>query len=66
VTAILAGHSLRQSLPGGEPVEVEGRRGVVDQIGPISTTFRDGDAKWSVPNRRLMDEVIGQSSFLAN
>ena len=60
VTAILAGHYLRQTLPEGEPVEVDGRRGIVDQIGPIATTFRDGQAKWSVPNRRLMDEVIGQ------
>jgi len=60
VTAILAGHYLRQSLPEGESVEVDGRRGVVDQIGPISTTFRDGTNKWSIPNRRLMDEVIGQ------
>ena len=60
VTAILAGHYLRQSLPEGEAVEVDGRRGVVDQIGPISTTFRDGTNKWSIPNRRLMDEVIGQ------
>jgi len=60
VSAILAGHYLRQTLPEGEPVEVDGRRGVVDQIGPISTTFRDGTDKWMVPNRRLMDEVIRQ------
>ena len=60
VTAILAGHYLRQTLPEGEAVEVDGRRGVVDQIGPIATTFRDGESKWSIPNRRLMDEVIGQ------
>ncbi len=60
VTAILAGHYLRQSLPEGEVVEVDGRRGVVEEIGPISTTFREGANKWSIPNRRLMDEVIGQ------
>lgn len=60
VTGILAGHYLRQTLPEGQPVEVDGRRGVVDQIGPIATTFRDGERRWSVPNRRLMDEVIGQ------
>lgn len=58
VTAILAGHYLRQTLPEGEIVEVDGRRGTVDQIGPIATTFRDGSNKWSVPNRRLMDEVV--------
>ena len=60
VTAILAGHYLRQTLPEGEAVEVEGRRGVVDQIGPIATTFRDGTDKWTVPNRQLMDTVIRQ------
>lgn len=60
VTAILAGHYLRQTLPEGAPVEVDGRRGVVDQIGPIATTFRDGQKSFSVPNRRLMDEVITQ------
>ena len=60
VSAILAGHYLRQTLPEGEPVEVEGRRGIVDQIGPVATTFRDGTEKWTVPNRRLMDEVIRQ------
>ena len=60
VSAILAGHYLRQTLPEGEPVEVGGRRGIVDQIGPIATTFRDGETKWSVPNRSLMDQVIGQ------
>lgn len=58
VAAILAGHYLRQTLPEGEVVEVDGRRGTVDQIGPIATSFREGAAKWSVPNRRLMNEVI--------
>jgi hypothetical protein len=60
VSAILAGHYLRQTLPEGESVEVAGRRGVVDQIGPVATTFRDGTSKWTIPNRRLLDEVIGQ------
>ena len=60
VSAILAGHYLRQTLPEGEAVEVDGRRGTVDQIGPIATTFRDGTHKWTIPNRRLLDEVIGQ------
>jgi hypothetical protein len=61
VTAILAGHYLRQTLPEGEPVEIEGQRGIVDQIGPIATTFRDGTDKWTLPNRRLMNDVIRQS-----
>lgn len=58
VRAILAGHYLRQSLPVGEPIEVAGERGVVEQIGPVSTRFRDGERKWTVPNVRLLDEVI--------
>ncbi len=60
VSAILAGHYLRQTLPEGEVVELEGRRGIVEQIGPIATTFRDGTNKWTVPNRRLMDETFSQ------
>lgn len=62
VTSILAGHYLRQTLPEGEVIEVDGRRGRVDEIGPIATTFRDGTSSWSIPNRRLMDEVIASSS----
>jgi small-conductance mechanosensitive channel len=58
VRGILAGHYLRQSLPTGEPVEVAGERGVVEQIGPVNTLFRDGERSWSVPNSRLLDEVI--------
>lgn len=58
VRGILAGHYLRQSLPSGAEVEVAGERGVVREIGPISTTF-DGDARsFSVPNSRLIDEVV--------
>ncbi len=30
----------------------------LEQLGPISTSFRNGDAKWSMPNRRLMDEIV--------
>lgn len=59
VRSILAGHYLRQSLPAGDVVEVVGQQGVVEQIGPISTTFRGDGRSWSVPNARLMDEVIG-------
>ncbi|MFK7898178.1 MAG: mechanosensitive ion channel domain-containing protein [Myxococcota bacterium] len=60
VSAILAGHYLRQTLPEGETVELDGRRGIVEQIGPIATTFRDGTNKWTVPNRRLMEETFSQ------
>jgi hypothetical protein len=60
VSSILAGHYLRQTLPEGEVVELDGRRGIVEQIGPIATTFRDGTHKWTVPNRRLMEETFSQ------
>ena len=58
VRGILAGHYLRQSLPVGEPIELAGERGVVEKIGPVSTTLRNEQRTWSVPNVRLLDEVI--------
>ena len=58
IRSILAGHYLRQSLPVGSPVEVNGDRGVVEQVGAVSTTFRDGPRSWTVPNTRLLEEVI--------
>jgi small-conductance mechanosensitive channel len=60
VRGILAGHYLRQSLPLGEPIEVAGERGVVEQVGPLATTFRDGESSFSVPNSRLADELVKQ------
>ncbi len=59
VSSILAGHYLRQTLPAGAEVEVAGKSGVLEQIGPISTTLRGDGRSWSVPNTRLMDEIIG-------
>jgi hypothetical protein len=58
ITHILAGHFLRQSLAAGGSVEVEGRRGVVEHVGPLDTMLRDDDGAWSIPNARLMDEVV--------
>jgi len=58
VRGILAGHYLRQSLPQGEAIEVGGERGEVEQIGPVNTLLRDGERSWSIPNTRLLDEVI--------
>lgn len=58
VSGILAGHYLRQSLPQGEPIEVGGERGEVEQVGPVNTLLRDGERSWSIPNTRLLDEVI--------
>jgi hypothetical protein len=31
---------------------------VVEEIGPIATVFRDGERTWSVPNTRLLDEIM--------
>lgn len=57
---ILAGHFLRQSLAEGGPLEVDGRRGVVERVGPVDTLLRDGERTWSVPNARLLEEVTGR------
>jgi len=59
VSSILAGHYLRQTLPAGAQLEVAGQSGVLEQIGPISTTLRGEGRSWSVPNRRMMEEIIG-------
>jgi small-conductance mechanosensitive channel len=58
VRGILAGHYLRQTLPSEATLEVVGERGVVQEIGPVHTVFRDGDRSWRVPNATLVDEVI--------
>ena len=58
ITHILAGHFLRQSLPAGGSVEVEGRRGVVERVGAVETLLRDEERAWSVPNARLLDQVV--------
>ena len=58
VTHILAGHFLKQSLPRDTFVEISGERGVVDRVGPTDTVLRSGDRTWSVPNGRLIGEVV--------
>ncbi len=60
VTHILAGHFLRQSLAAGGSVEVEGRRGVVERVGPVETLLRDERGSWSIPNGRLLETVVGR------
>jgi len=55
---ILAGHFLRQSLPPGGSVEIGERRGVVERVGPVDTLLRDGERSWTIPNARLLDEVV--------
>jgi hypothetical protein len=58
ITHILAGHFLRQSLPAGASVEVAGRRGVVERVGAVDTLVREGDRTWSIPNGRLIEEIV--------
>jgi len=62
VTHILAGHFLRQSLPRDVPVEVEGRRGMVERVGPTDTLLRDGEEAWSIPNGRLLEQTVGRGT----
>jgi hypothetical protein len=58
VTHILAGHYLRQRLPRGQVVEVNGRRGEVERVGPIDTLLHDDESSWSIPNAALIDEIL--------
>lgn len=60
VTHILAGHFLRKTLPRGASVEVQGRRGTLERVGPVETLLRDHDHAWSVPNAVLLEETIGR------
>ena len=58
ITHIFAGHFLRQSLPSGGSVEVGGQRGVVERVGAVDTLLRDGEQSWSIPNGRLIEEIV--------
>jgi hypothetical protein len=58
IAHVLAGHFLRQSLPSGGTVEVAGQRGVVERVGAVDTLVRDGEHTWSVPNGRLIEEIV--------
>jgi hypothetical protein len=58
ITHILAGHFLRQSLPSGGSVEVGGQRGVVERVGAIDTLVRDGEHTWTIPNAKLIEEIV--------
>jgi hypothetical protein len=57
---ILAGHYLRQSLPEHSAVEVIGRRGTIERVGTVDTLVRDEERLWSIPNARLLEEVMGR------
>jgi hypothetical protein len=60
VTHILAGHFLRQSLPREGRIDVCGKQGTVERVGPIDTLLRDGERSWSIPNGQLMEEIVGR------
>jgi hypothetical protein len=55
---ILAGHFLKQSLPREGIVIVGGEQGVIERIGPIATFLRSDSKSWSVPNGRLLEDVV--------
>jgi len=57
---ILAGHFLRQSLPRGTAVEVEGRRGVVERVGSTDTVLTGDQASWSIPNAQLLEQIVAR------
>jgi len=58
ITHILAGHFLRQSLPSGSSIEIDGQRGVVERVGAIDTLVRDEERAWSIPNGKLLEETV--------
>jgi hypothetical protein len=58
ITHILSGHFLKRSLPRDVFVEIDGRKGVVERIGPTDTLLRDGEKRWSVPNGQLIEYVV--------
>jgi hypothetical protein len=58
VTHVLAGHFLRQSLPRGSAVEIQGHKGSVERVGPVETLLRDGQRAWSIPNAVVMEETV--------
>ena len=58
VRHILAGHFLRQTLRAGSTITVEGQRGLIEEIGPIDTRLRNEELHWTVPNGRLLEQIV--------
>ena len=58
VGSILAGYYLRKSLREGASIQVAGRSGTLVRIGPVDALFQAKDTSWSVPNQKLLREVI--------
>ncbi len=61
VTHILAGHYLRQSLSGGNMIEVAGREGTVQSIGAVNTVLRHGETNLILPNAMVLEGVVTQN-----
>lgn len=62
VGGVLAGHYLRRSYSEGDHIEVEGRSGVIERVGPTDTLIRDGDSRWSIPNDLLLGSTVRRES----
>ena len=58
VTHILAGHFLKRSLPRDGFIVVEGERGLIERVGATETRLRGDSKHWTVPNARLLDEIV--------
>ncbi len=58
ITHVLAGHFLRQSLPSGGSIEIDGQRGVVERVGAIDTLLRTDEHSWSIPNGKLIESTL--------
>lgn len=58
VRHILAGHFLRQSLRAGSTITVEGQRGLIEEIGAVDTRLRSDEQCWTVPNARLLEQIV--------
>ncbi|MDX1383387.1 MAG: hypothetical protein R3190_07080 [Thermoanaerobaculia bacterium] len=58
VTHILAGHFLKQSLPHGASIEIDGQRGLVERVGAVDTLLCSEERTWTVPNAQLLERVV--------
>lgn len=64
ITHIMAGHFLKQTLPRDAPIEIEGRRGLVERVGAVDTLLRGDEGKWTIPNALLLETVVERPQSL--
>jgi small-conductance mechanosensitive channel len=55
---VLAGQALAEQLREGDEITVDQVRGRIARIGALTTLIHTGDGFTSVPNRRLVEEVV--------